>query len=408
VQQEEEMIFVGDDWSEAQHDVTILGDQGQQLEHLAVSDTVDGARRLQAVLAEHADTIEEVMIGIETSSGLLTQLLIAAGYQVYVINPLAASGYRQRHSVSGAKSDASDSKMLADMVRIDRHNHRRYLGDTELAAAIKVLARSHKELIWSRQRHVNQLRSTLRLYYPAILGVVGDLGGAEALALLDRALTPAEGRSLSQSKIRSLVESAGRKRGIEARVQAIQEGLRSPQLEAPPLVSRAYGATVRALVDVVRATNRQIAGLEAELAQSFERHPDAEIIRSLPGLGAVLGARVLAEFGDEPTRFADARARKNYAGTSPITKASGKKRVVLARYVRDLWLADTLHWWAFASLMASAGARRYYDTLRGRGQAHNAALRMLANRWVGILHVCLHSRQRYVEEVAWPGVEAAA
>jgi hypothetical protein len=402
------MIFVGDDWGETQHDVTVLGEQGEQLTHLAVSDTVDGARRLQAVLAEHAETVEEVIIGIETSSGLLVQLLVAAGYQVYVVNPLAASRYRDRHSVSGAKSDASDSKMLADMVRTDRHNHRRHVGDSDLAAAIKVLARSHKELIWSRQRHLNQLRSILRLYYPAILGVVDDLGSAEGLALLDRAPTPAEGRSLSQSKIRSLLVSAGRKRGIDARVQAIQDGLRSPQLEAPPLVTRAYGATVRAQVAVVRATNQQIAGLEAELTQSFERHPDAEIIRSLPGLGAVLGARVLAEFGDEPTRFADGRARKNYAGTSPITKASGRKRVVLARYVRNQWLADSLPRWAFSSLTGSAGARRYYDALRARGQAHHAALRRLANRWVGILHACLQSRRRYVEEIAWPRLEVAA
>ncbi len=235
------MIFVGDDWGEAQHDVTILGEQGRQIGRLSVSDTVEGARRLQDLLAEHAETPEDVVVGIETARGLLPQFLVAAGYQMYVVNPLAASRYRERHAVSGAKSDAGDSKMLADLVRTDRHNHRRYLGDTDLAAAVKVLARSHKELIWSRQRHINQLRSTLRVYYPAILGIVDELGSAEALALLHRAPTPAEGRSLSQSKIRTLVEGAGRKRGVEARVQAIQQGLRSPQLEAPPLLTRAYG-----------------------------------------------------------------------------------------------------------------------------------------------------------------------
>jgi transposase len=307
-----------------------------------------------------------VVIGIETAHGLLPQLLIAAGYQMYVVNPLAASRYRERHAVSGAKSDAGDSKMLADLVRTDRHNHRRYLGDTDLAAATKVLARSHKQLIWLRQRHINQLRSTLRVYYPAILGVFVDLGSTEALALLDRAATPTEGRSLSQSKIRSLVEAAGRKRGVEVRVQTIQAALRSPQLEAPVLLTRAYGTSVRALVALLRAVNTQIASLESELTQSFERHSDAEIIRSLPGLGAVLGARVLAEFGDEPTRFVDGRARKNYAGTSPITRASGKKKAVSARYVRNQWLADALERWAFSSLRGSPGARSYYDALRAR------------------------------------------
>jgi hypothetical protein len=402
------MIFVGDDWGEAQHDVTILDEQGRQIGRLSIADTVEGARRLQDLVADHADTPEDVVVGIETAHGLLPQFLVAAGFEMYVINPLGASRYRERHAVSGAKSDAGDSKMLADLVRTDRHNHRRYLGDSDLAAAVKVLARSHKELIWSRQRHLNQLRSTLRVYYPAILGIVDELGSAEALALLHRASTPAEGRSLSQSKIRTLVEGAGRKRGVEARVQAIQQALRSAQLEAPPLLTRAYGTSVRALVAMVRAASDQIAGLEAELTQSFETHPDAEIIRSLPGLGAVLGARVLAEFGDEPTRFVDARARKNYAGTSPITRASGKRKVVAARYVRNQWLADTLDRWAFCSLTASPGARRYYDTLRARGQGHHAALRTLANRWVGVLHACLVSRQRYVEEIAWPRLEVAA
>ena len=402
------MIFVGDDWGEVQHDITVLGEHGEPLDHLCIGDTVDGARRLQSLLADHADTPEEVVVAIETAHGLLPQLLVAAGYQVYVVNPLAATRYRERHTVSGAKSDAGDSKMLADLVRTDRHNHRRYLGDTDLAAAVKVLARSHKELIWSRQRQVNQLRSILRVYYPIILSIFDELGSDEALALLHRAPTPAEGRSLSRAKIRSLLESAGRKRGLDARAQAIQDALRSPQLEAPPLVTRAYGITVRAMVAVLRTTREQIAGLEAELAQSFEKHPDAEILRSLPGLGAVLGARVLAEFGDEPTRFPDAKARKNYAGTSPITRASGKKRSVTARYIRNRWLADALHWWAFSSLTSSVGARRYYDVLRARGQRHHAALRMLANRWVGVLHACLVSRQRYVEEIAWPGLEVAA
>ncbi|MGH7746936.1 MAG: IS110 family transposase, partial [Candidatus Dormibacteria bacterium] len=283
------MIFVGDDWGEVQHDITVLDEHGRQVGRVGVSDTVDGARRLQALLAEHVETPEDVVIGIETSSGLLARLLVAAEYQVYVVNPLAASRYRERHAVSGAKSDARDSKMLADMVRTDRHNQRRYLGDSDLAAAVKVLARSHKELIWSRQRQVNQLRSTLRVYYPAVLGIFDELGSHEALTLLHRAPTPAEGRSLSLAKIRSVLEAAGRQRGLDARAQAIQQSLRSPQLEAPPLTTHAYGTTVRAWVAVLRATGEQIAVLEAELAQSFESHPDAEIIRSLPGLGAVLG-----------------------------------------------------------------------------------------------------------------------
>ena len=133
----------------------------------------------------------------------------------------------------------------------------------------------------------------------------------------------------------------------------------------------------------------------------FGRHPDAEIYLSQPGLGTVLGARVLAEFGDDPTRYADARARKNYSGMAPITRASGTKRVVLARYARNRRLADALYQQAFAALTASPGARAYYDRHRARGATHHQALRALANRLVGILHGCLRHHSRYDETTAW-------
>jgi transposase len=402
------MIFVGVDWAEVHHDVTMLDQAGTALGGVRVPDTLEGVRRLHALVAEHADDPSQVAVAIETPTGLLPQALLAAGYQLYAINPKMASRYRERHSMSGAKSDAADSKMLADLVRTDRHNHRRYVGDSELAEAVKVLARSHKELIWQRQRQVNQLRSALRQYYPAILTAFKELGAADALMLLQRAPTPADGRDLSVARIRSVLQRAGRRKLLDAKAQTIQQILRSPQLEAPPLVARAHGRSVRAMVSLIQAANEQIAALESELVESFAVHPDAEIIRSLPGLGAILGARVLAEFGDEPTRFADAKARKNYAGTSPITKASGTKRVVAARFARNAWLADTCDRWAFSSLGCSPGARTYYDALKARQLGHHAALRALANRWVGILHGCLHHRQAYVEDIAWAARTVAA
>jgi hypothetical protein len=142
--------------------------------------------------------------------------------------------------------------------------------------------------------------------------------------------------------------------------------------------------------------------LEAEVEAHFGRHPDAEIILPQPGLGKVPGGRVLAEFGDDPDCYAGARSRKNYAGTSPVTRASGKKKAVLARYVRNRHLADALHQQAFCALTASPGVRAYFDQLRGRGASHHAALRQLANRLTGILHGCLKTRTVYDEATAWP------
>jgi transposase len=291
---------------------------------------------------------------------------------------------------------------LADLVRTDRHNHRPVAGDSELAQAIYVLARAHQRLVWSRRRQINSLRATLREFYPAAMGAFGeDLACSDALAVLGRAPTPQQGRRLAKSTLAALLRRAGRQRNIETRVTAIQDALRTEHLAAPPQAAKAYGAVVSAAVAVLVEMNRQLDQLEAELAAAFDAHPDAEILRSLPGLGVVLGARVLGEFGDDPNRYADVKGRRNYAGTSPITVASGKKKVVKARFVGNRHLADACYLWAFCAISHSAGSRSYYDELRQRGNDHDAALRALANRLVGILDGCLRHRQLYNEEVAW-------
>ena len=404
------MIFVGVDWAEAHHDACVVDEAGEVVGRARVPDGIEGVARLHALVAEHAEDPAEVVVGIEIDRGLLVGALVAAGYQLYAINPLAVSRYRDRHAVSGAKSDPGDAKVLADLVRTDRHNHRPVAGDTELGEAIKVMARAHQSAIWSRHRQANALRWALREYYPAALAAFGtDLDSADALAVLGVAPTPELGRRLSISKIASALRRGGRQRNVERRAAEIQAALRAEHLQAPPVLSDAYGTLARSAVALIVAFNEQVAVLEAALSEGFEQHPDAEIIHSLPGLGMTLGARVLGEFGDDPNRYADAKSRKNYAGSSPITRASGRSKVVLARYIRNRRLADACDQWAFCSLTQSPGARRYYDELRARDKTHHQALRQLSNRWVGILHGCLAHRSVYDEEVAWPRqIEAAA
>jgi transposase len=403
------MVFVGIDWAEDHHDVCLLDEQGQLLGRRRVSEGLEGVRRLHELVAEHVEEPEQVVVGIEIDRGLLVQTLVAAGYQVYAINPLAVSRYRDRHTTSRAKSDAGDAKLLADLVRTDRHNHRPVAGDSEQAEAVGILARAHQNLVWTRKRHANQLRSLLREFYPAALAAFdGELAERDAIAILERAPTPEQGHSVSRAKIVSALRQGGRQRNLETKAAEIQACLRAPQVQPPPLVARAYGRNVIALVHLLRQLNQELASLEQDLADAFKMHPDAEIYLSQPGLGNVLGARVLGEFGDDRTRFANPKARKNYAGTSPITKASGRSTVVLARFVGNRRLTDACYLWASAALRSSPGARRYYDTLRARGQTHNQGLRAVANRLVGILHGCLRHHQLYREEVAWPVLESAA
>lgn len=374
---------------------------GTKLASRRLPEGLAGIRGFHELVAGHAEEPAQVVIGIETDRGLWVEALAAAGYEMFAVNPLAVARYRDRHQVSGAKSDAADAKLLADLVRTDRHNHRPIAGDTPDVEAIKVLARAHQNLIWSRNRNTNALRSALREYYPAALEAFDSLADRDALAILGRAPTPAVAARLSVSKIRSALKAAGRQRNLDAKALEIQTALRTEQLAAPAAVTAAFGATTRAAVGIIAELNHQIAALEAELSTHFEAHPDADIYLSLPGLGVILGARVLGEFGDDPNRYTTAKCRKNYAGTSPLTIASGKKRAVLARHVRNRRLYDAIDQWAFCALTTSPGARAFYDQHRAAGDLHHQALRALGNRLVGILHGCLRHRTAYSEHKAW-------
>jgi len=395
------VIFVGIDWAEAHHDVHVADEAGTRLGKARLPEGVGGIARFHELVGALVEDPAEVVIGIETDRGLFVAALVAVGYQLYAVNPMSTSRYRDRHSTSGAKSDAGDAQVLSDMVRTDRHHHRVVAGDSDDVEAIKILARAHQTMVWSRGRQTNLLRSTLREFYPAALVAFDDLASSDALAVLRVAPTPILGAGLSRSKIAAALRRGGRQRRVEERTVEIQTALRSEQLHAPAAVAAAMGASVAASVAVIAEMAAQTERLAQELSSGFEQHPDAEVVRSLPGLGTILGARVLGEFGDEPNRYATAKCRKNYAGTSPITRASGTKTTVLARHVRNRRLADAIYLWAFASLTASPGARAYYDARRAAGDGHHQALRALGNRLVGILHGCLAHHAAYDETIAW-------
>jgi transposase len=404
------MLYIGDDWAEDHHDVELVDDQGVMLARRRLPEGVEGIAGLHALVADHLpedwaelepEQIRElVKVGIETDRGPWVAALVAAGYGVFAINPLSVARYRERHSTSGAKSDAADAHLLAEIVRVDRAHHRPLAGDSQEAEAIKLVARTHQSMIWERSRHVLRLRSALRDFFPAALEAFVDLDAPDALELLAAAPDPDTARRLTRRRITAALRRANR-RNLEARATEIQQILGAEQLLRSTPVQSAYAAIVASQATIVATLNAQIDQMAAVVEAHFGQHPDAEIYTSQPGLGVVLAARVLGEFGDDPHRYTDAKARKNYAGTAPITKASGKKKIVLARYARNRRLGDALQQWAFCSLRGSPGARAYYHQLRARGTGHQAALRQLANRLVGILHGCLKTHTRYDEHTAW-------
>lgn len=397
-------LFVGDDWAEDHHDIELMDMAGRRLAKARLPEGVAGMARLHAMLGEQLgeadDEDVEVLVGIETDRGPWVAALVAAGYTVLAVNPLQSARFRDRLGVSGAKSDAGDAHVLADMVRTHAHELRPVAGDSTEAEAVKVVARTHKTLIWERTRHTQRLRHALRDYFPAALIAFEDLDAADSLELLAKAPTPAQAARLTIAQISGALKRARRKNVAEKAV-AVQAALRAEHLGQPEILTSAYAVSVQALIAVLTVLNTQVKALQRQVETHFGQHPAAEIILSQPGLGPVLGARVLAEFGDDSARYISAKARKNYAGTSPITRASGRKKVALARFVHNDRLIDALMTQAFAALKASPGARAYYDRQRARGAGHNAALRQLANRLVGILHGCLKTGTLYDETTAW-------
>jgi transposase len=400
------VLFVGDDWAEDHHDVEIQDETGRKLAARRLPEGAAGIAALHELIAGHLGQNGDpgqVVVAIETDRGLWVQALVAAGYQVYGLNPKQVARFKERYNLSGAKSDAADAHALADMVRTERHQLRAVAADTPEAEAIKVIARAHQTLIWERTRHTLRLRSALREFFPAAQAAYAGLGltGADTLELLVKAPDPASAARLSAAQITAALKRA-RRHNVAVKAEAIKDALRAQHLIQPAAITAAYAAAIRATASVLITLNEQISELEGQVEAHFRQHPDAAIYLSQPGIGTINGARVLAEFGDADGRYASARARKNYAGSSPITRASGRSKIVLARFVRNDRLADALQSQALSALTGSPGARAYYDKQRERGLGHNAALRQVSNRLVGILHGCLKTGTLYDEATAWP------
>lgn len=400
-------VFCGIDWVSDHHDVAVVDSDGKLLGRARIGDDAAGLQQLLDLLAEHGDGPgERIPVAIETSRGLLVAALRATGRPVYAVNPMAAARYRERHSVSRKKSDHLDAMVLANILRTDADAHRPLPADSELAQAVAVLARAQQDAVWDRTQAGNKLRSHLREYFPGYLAAVqpttGGLNSPLARTLLAAAPTPGQAARLTRTQLKAVLKRAGRQRGIDAEVERLHVALRIPQMRQLPQVETAMGRQALALLGKFKAACNAADDLAEASVELFEQHPDAAVITSFPGLGALSGARVLAEIGDDRTRFADARALKAYAGSAPVTRASGKSHAVMVRRVKNQRLAAVGYVWAFASLTASPGARAHYDRRRKAGDRHSSAQRNLYNRLLGCLHHCLTTGRPYSENTAFP------
>ncbi|MFF4354795.1 IS110 family transposase [Streptomyces sp. NPDC001530] len=407
------MIYCGIDWAERSHDVALVDDTGTLVAKRHITDDAAGYQLLLELLAEHGDTEEApIPVAIETSRGLLVAVLRTGKRKVFAMNPMAAARYRDRHSVSRKKSDSGDALVLANILRTDMHAHRPLPNDSDLGRAIAVLARAQQDALWNRQQIANQLRSLLREYYPAALEAfatwTNGLCRPEARELLKAAPTPTRAARLTRTQLQAALKRAGRKRGITAEADRLRDVFRADWAHQPPLVEDALGKQMLALLIQLEAACTAADDLAKAVEEAFPQHPDAEILLSFPGLGIQLAARILAEIGDDRTRFADARGLKAYAGSSPITRASGKKSAITRRWVKNDRLNHAGYLRAFSALRHSPGADAHYRRRRERGDWHAAAQRHLFNRMIGQLYHCLQHRKSFDEHTAFPALLAEA
>jgi transposase len=315
--------------------------------------------------------------------------------------------------VSRKKSDHQDAVVLANILRTDVSLHRPLPHDSDLVKAIAVLARAQQDAVWDRTRAHNRLRSHLRECYPAILEAFAAkrerLLSREARTILAIAPTPAEAARLTRHRLRTAVIRAGRQRRIEAETDRLLEVFRRTWLRQPALVEQAMGRQTLALLAQLDAACQACDDLASDTEELFLQHPDAEIITSFPGLAVLTGARILAEIGDDRSRFVQAGNLKAYAGSAPVTRESGKSRRVVHRRIKNSRLAATGRHWAFAALTASPGAHAHYNRRRDTGDRYHAALRNLFNRMLGQLHHCLTNHQKFDEAIAFsPSAPLAA
>jgi transposase len=395
------MLLVGIDWAEAEHAACLLEPSGAVLRRLRVPHSAAGLRRLRAAIAEAEPEPSAVHVALERAHGLLVDALLDAGYTVYALNPKAVERYRARTRVAGPKTDPADAELLARILLTDRARQRPLRPSSPQAAAIRALARDDERACRDERRLLNRLRQDLLEVFPQALVAFPRLAAVSALAFLARWPTAEAARQVSLAGLGRFLRE--HQHGWPERAAArLHAALGAEALAARPPLACAKAGAIRLAAEQLLLLHRQRVAWRKQLEELLlgeGAHPTGAVLLSLPGLHVRLAARVLGELGDDRARFPTAAALQCYAGTAPVTRASGKLRVVAARFSCNRFLRQALLHWALGSLRRSPWARAFYDTRRAAGQAHHKALRALANRWLEVLHHLLATGQRYDEAV---------
>jgi len=391
------MVYVGIDWGSDQHQIAVVDEHGEELKNFAIPHQAEGIETLLNLALELAPDKSGICFAIETSQHVLVDVLLEAGYPVYPINPKQSERARENYSVAGAKSDKSDALVLARFLKNDHGCLRPFKPSSEPARELRLLTRDRQTLVAFRTQLVNQLISCLKAYYPRALELFSQPDSNIFLAFLREFPTPEDAQKVTVVRFTTFLKRNSYP-GM-AKAGMIHEKLHRPQLPVEPFVIKAKSKLMASLVVQLSSLNDQLKQYDQSIAELFEQHPDSNIFRSLPGSGGSTIPRLLAEMGDCRENFPDATALQCQAGTAPVTKASGHSHYVQFRYACNKHLRDAVHNLSFASLKQCLWAREYYKRKMRQGKRHAAALRMLGNIWLKIIHSMWCNHTLYDEKL---------
>ena len=387
------MQFCGIDWANDHHDALSIDDQGRQLGSIRVAHSPEGLSQLDAYLERIAgpEGKEQVACIVETTHGLRIAHLLEQGWAVYPVNPRTVE---RRRAPSGAKTDTIDAYLLAKTGRADFQDLRRLNPDSEQIQEIKTLTRDQEALVQMQTRLVNQLTACLKAYYPIALEVFGKVQQPSTLAFLRAYPTLQAARAASVEELVALLKQV-RYPGAMHKAQQIAKHLQQPCLQANAVTTRTKSRLMLALVDQLEPLLKQIADYDKEIERLFLIHADSELFQSLPGAGARLAPRLLAEMGDDRSRYADASSLQALAGTSPVLFQSGTYQKAHRRLGCIKPWRNALHQFAWQSTLQEAWAKEYYQRKRAEGKSHTVAVRALANVWARILYAVWKTKEPY-------------
>jgi transposase len=385
------MWYVGLDWADTHHDVDVLDTQGHRVGAQRFAHSLEGLNALKEFLLHIAVDPQQLACIVETNHGLLITFLLEAGIPVYPVNPKMANQLRK---AAGAKTDQIDAHLLAKMGRFELEELRRLEPDSPTVAELKTLTRDQDALIQTQTRLVNQLTACLKEYYPPALNLFSKLQQRSTLIFLQTYPTPQESQAASLEEITATLR-LGRHTHPGKIAPKIFEELHRPQLVANEIMVRAKSRLMLSLVKQLLVVIEDIAHYDKEISALFLTHSDQQIWRSLPRAGKRLAPRLLAEWGDDRARYADANSVQTLAGTAPVPFQSGNFAKAHKRFACLKPLRNVLHQFAWQSTMQEAWALAYYQRKRAEGKTHSMAVRALANVWVRIIFAIWQSQTCY-------------